>query len=542
MAVAFLTAAATTTATPTTSGGASDEHKVEITLPDAVIQLAPNATSGTDTVIIQTGDVSGKPPTVMESGPSGPIIKTGPLQPLGAGSGGIWLLPISVSQFPAGTTQNRYLNIEAGGTAKTLPITITNLGTTFSWTVLPLGGGYSWSSEAPLMMTVNMGPVPATNLVINSTLTDNTTGNRFAPAGLQACSKNESDCVPLTTLQPNKPMHLYLRPIGDTVPKPGKYEGSIQLVSSEGRSDAATLTVNVTSGFDKFLGVMVLVFGVIVSFVVTVLLRNAMIRGQLRQPAKVLSYGFEKLQGTMKTLIQGEDDSMTAKRIKNWLAELSEEKLEQRDYIPSKVPSIWSPIASPQIKPEYQAHLDRGGNALCVMDRVVSVGLKKVLEAQSDPRNSSCEDCRNAIITAWNNIDSISEQVGPIQNSRDLSEPLLTPMAAAQLILSHITEMKGKIAKAHHEQAEPPGPLTPVTLEHLRFEISMLNLASWLLVAVITSFVGSYIMVINHLDFGRPFDFFLAFIWGLGLPSAGAQLAQLTPSTVVTGIGVKLPG
>jgi hypothetical protein len=289
-----------------------------------------------------------------------------------------------------------------------------------------------------------------------------------------------------------------------------------------------------TSGYYKTLGVVVLVGGVLASFLVTVFLRNAMVIAQLRRPAAVLRDGFRRLQGTKNPPV--EDGSATAKEILLWLDALADKALEDKRYVPDKLaPSI----ASLQITPEYQAHLDKAGNALRVMDRVVFVGLKKVLETRSglDKTQSSYQKCLDATNTAWTKIDEISLQVDPER------EPSLTPETADQAMLLYITAMETEIAGARGggEQADSPGPLTPGTLEHLRFEISTLNLASWLLVAVLTSFVGSYAMVISHLDFGRPLDFVLAFLWGLGLPSVGAQLAQLTPSTIATGIGVTRP-
>jgi len=83
-------------------------------------------------------------------------------------------------------------------------------------------------------------------------------------------------------------------------------------------------------------------------------------------------------------------------------------------------------------------------------------------------------------------------------------------------------------------------PVRRTASQRMQFQIEVLSWATWAVAALITVLVGSYLLVIANLDFGRASDLWLCFFWGLGLPAAGSQLSQATPSSLAGSLGINL--
>jgi hypothetical protein len=47
-------------------------------------------------------------------------------------------------------------------------------------------------------------------------------------------------------------------------------------------------------------------------------------------------------------------------------------------------------------------------------------------------------------------------------------------------------------------------------------------------------------VVLSNLGFGLWTDYLMCFFWGFGLPTGATQLAQLTPGTIATSLGISL--
>jgi hypothetical protein len=74
----------------------------------------------------------------------------------------------------------------------------------------------------------------------------------------------------------------------------------------------------------------------------------------------------------------------------------------------------------------------------------------------------------------------------------------------------------------------------------MQVRIEMVSATAWILWAIISATVG-YLAAVNVAGFGVMADYLKAFLWGLGLQTAGTQLQTLTPTSIGSTIGVSIP-
>ena len=77
----------------------------------------------------------------------------------------------------------------------------------------------------------------------------------------------------------------------------------------------------------------------------------------------------------------------------------------------------------------------------------------------------------------------------------------------------------------------------PRTSGQISAEIRTLSGLAWVVFALFTTALGTYVLVLSNLGFGTCMDFLVCLFWGFGLPVGGAQLAQATTATASTALG-----
>jgi hypothetical protein len=93
------------------------------------------------------------------------------------------------------------------------------------------------------------------------------------------------------------------------------------------------------------------------------------------------------------------------------------------------------------------------------------------------------------------------------------------------------------VADAARATAEPTRP----PAEQLIVRLQTISAGVWLLFAIVTTVLGYVVVVAPVFGFGSSVDYAKAFLWGLGVQTAGQALQSLTPGTVTTAFGIQMP-
>jgi hypothetical protein len=505
---------------------------------DNAVALPPGDISGHGILNIRLArDLRGKTPQVEEFGAGTTVVKPPKATQIGEIAAGEWRIDLDISNLEKKVPVTRHLRVKVDDKFETADYTITNAYTDkFSWNVISLSSTVSWSQSQPITLMVTVGPVPATNLTANAVLTDDTTATTFGAADLDLCANRADICVPATAFLSNRTYRLFLRPKADAVPSPGKYVGSIELVASEDKSTASPVTVYVTNCAYKAWGIAVLALGVLLSLGITFGIRNQLARKQLLAPAVQLRVAFAALEArAQKLTCLGKAAELTLDRIGKWKAALTDASLEDKSF----VPAFYAPVMPATVVSQtYQQFLDNAGAWTAALTMIIDDGLDKLskMDTSAIQDATARKAAEGAIGAAWAAIDA---QAGP----KSAAAPAAPALDALAVVVGQQTgNAQTAVNKANGVEADADKPtVTPTETQRLRFEIAVLSLATWSVAALLTILVGSYVLVLSHLDFGRTNDFVMCLFWGLGLPTVGSQLAQATPASLASSLGVNLP-
>lgn len=397
---------------------------------------------------------------------------------------------------------------------------------TFSLALTPLGSQISWSDHNAIVASATVIGAPATALIANVVLTDESTARQLGNADFDACANVIGRCQIVTTLPANSTSRVYLRPRASDAPSPGKYAGSIQLIAKEGKSDSAPFTVDVTSLSYQIAGILLVAFGTVLSLLTTVCVRNRLARKQMLLAAAAIRRRIADIERDIPALKPPtEAATETAKTAGLVRAALSTEQLDKA----SLLPRLWSIDAeSIASSPNFKTRIDTGSAWALVLSHIVTLGFKPLVFLDDNKPAGTSQTAVDGIRTTWKTIDALARsKSGAFEQAPDLAGVDADIEAALKAARSLMSPIGGGVGRATEE-------------ERLNMQINLLSFAGWAIAAMLTIMVGSYVMVISHLDFGRPTDLWLCLFWGLGLPTV-TQLSQATPSTVAANVGVILP-
>jgi hypothetical protein len=423
--------------------------------------------------------------------------------------------------------------------------------------VAPLNSGFSWTEGQSIVTTVTVGPKPATNILVNAGLVDTATGAQFGGGDLVACQAVQADpkkpdCTPVTSLQPNTTQRVYIRPKSGMAPFPGKYTGTVQLTANEGKSDGAQFTINVTTGGYLALGVFMVALGTLLSMIVTVGVRNRMVRLQMIRSVEAVLSRLTIVELQLAGC-KGDKTPSTTITIGNVRTALSIGTLDAEGLLPRSYSVNAAGFADAA---DFKDRLDNAAAWVTVLGHVVNLGFAQLTHLAGQTASIAAaagiraatpgaaagagaaaalaagNNMTSAIAAAWQEIDALAEsKSGQFEPAPDLS-------ATDTQIAGYVASVTAVALTA----AGPigGGPSKAMDSERLNVQINVLSFASWALAALLTTLVGSYVMVLSHLDFGSPGDLWLCLFWGFGLPTV-TQLSQATPTSIAGSVGVTLP-
>lgn len=439
-----------------------------------------------------------------------------------------FLVTADVTGLPVNSSVPRYLMFALDGTATTLSYTLTNKAPVpFSWTVKPPPSSLSIHPGDPIPIGIAVGQVPATGVtLLQSSLLEKSRKSLLSPDGLRLCPEPNRACdgMPLT-LPANSPMQLWM--YGAT--GVGQYDGSVTVASQEKpEGDSFSLTIYSSRWQYQVAGIGSILFGVVLVWLVGVYGRNRLNRAQLLLPASALRIRLENLLKACEHLVIGEAPNV-AKKASDLEKSLSADKLTSDGLVPQKVPAPWNAAAQSESQVErYRQLLQSTSEWLSVLEAITYEGIEK---AESKGTDGGLTDVQvKAIEGAIKEIDRIA--IGT-------TAPSLT--GVQQGIAELLQKLDGALAPG--ASARPLRAFVPLqkTPERLSVEITRISAMSWLFLGLASTALGSFVLVLSNPAFGAVSDYVLCFLWGVGIPIGGQQLAQATGATVATTLGITSP-
>lgn len=453
-----------------------------------------------------------------------------PGQPNRQSGGLVWFVTTSVTAIPVNTTSVRYLTARYGGYAQVLSYTLSNKPAgVFAWKVKPPAEKRRWHANDVLRFTIDVGPVPATDVrLLNGSFLNSETlsglNDRFI-----LCVDEVTPCPASSiVLAANKSFDLLIKKEGDGTIEPGQYSGTFTVVAAEAPSgDSFPATFYVSDTLRKVIGAVLIVLGIVLSFIVgTWTQRQAEKNARLR-PAALLKEEAERLLGGFSDLTATGFPNVR-KALGAVITGVSRKSLQTRGFLGSVIPPLKGADASAQAAQNYEAYLDGLSKQLTALAVILQAGNRAVAMWSEHMDQST----RPLLDTAQTALDNLAI-AGFIPDTDKLS-------ADAENVL---VTLRGSLNKAFNLQDDPTaGPALAVgySSQRIAFETEALNLVGWLVFGILSLAVGGYLLIIANLGFGQMKDLLYCLLWGFGVPAAGEKLATINGGTIAQGFGLTM--
>lgn len=313
--------------------------------------------------------------------------------------------------------------------------------------------------------------------------------SRRTPLQLSFCLA-ETPNGPCTrpSIEANAHKPLWLVPTGSA--EAGSYKGNVRIVADSGLGAEKPLTISVTGNEWRLWGLIALVAGVLLSFLLAVWMPHLRRRDLAIHPFALLA---ERLRRAEARLGPGEAPASRA-RASEIRAELTPARLEQLGLVPGRWPSPTAPA-------------DPGEELKRLFDSV---------QAQV----AAIEMLAAAIVRA------------PDEDTRQALDALAAADDFPEDLEARIDAVRGlrSFADGATRAAEIPTPAELVAREETR------NLLFWFVSAVVSVLVGYALLVDADPTFGGWTKVVGAFLWGLGVSTTGTKLAEMPQGNIRTAL------
>ena len=438
----------------------------------------------------------------------------------------IWLLVGKVAGLPRDSRQTRYLRVSFAGTARVLDYTLTNRSdASFSWMVTGPTGLQHLGPREPVALSVVVGAIPATDVTLRrEDMLEATGRTHWARGDLEMCRTRDRVCQPPGTLAANSTATLFIR-ARSRPDSFGHFAGTVMLAAAEKPAgDAVPLELSFTSTRRQAAGPVVIALGVILAWSVTGWGKARFSRDQLLLPAALYQEQFKALQSELEHLpvmIERGSYARTTGLLSQLIGGLSEASLVLAGYVPA---IAWAAYAGSAPDPaKYKAFLDGNGQWLAVLRQIVQSGFPAVARHYvAGPPSNTAQI--NAAIAA---VDRFAVPGPP---------PALADVTGA------IAAADATLAGGGTRSVGARGAAASTASRAMIVRMENLSTWAWLVTALVTVAIGSYVVVLSDLGFGSPTDFLKCALWGFGLPIGAAQLGQLTAASASTNFGINVAG
>ena len=505
----------------------------KLSFANPTVNIGSAAQDGSGEIILRSDTAQTQPPVIEDS----PALPNPPAATVtfeaikdDATSANTWRYKVRVLGLsPANTVQQHYAKI----LGQFLPYFVTNQPAgSFAWTISRLPDPWvastsGWSSDDRTCtgFTVTPKDSPATGLKLAaSTLVEQSTKESIPVTDLRLC-RGSGNCTQSTTgpidLPANTPSDLSLCTVHALH---GNFRGVVVLASLQ-KPDGDTILQNASfsSTIIKIIGLILILLGVAVAWLVKVFLRGRMDRDQSLQPVTLMRSQLLRMQQTLSNLrtpyASTPVNLNTA--VTTLLTELSTPVLDQANLLPSAFPN---PFGSNFDPAALKAYLEARNKTIQLLAVLVDEG---VCRAQAEDNG--------AIVPAP--VAQVNAAITLIDNIW-----LAIPQPAADQALQQVRQIVAGLHTTIVGVALAPaiaGPVPAVRgdFEVLRLEIQTISIAVWLIYALLTALSGFAVLVLGNAGFGVPLDLVFAFFWGFGLPTT---IQSLTPGSSAAALNISV--
>jgi hypothetical protein len=362
--------------------------------------------------------------------------------------------------------------------------------------------------------------VPATRLrVVQATLQDGTTHAQLSPQDLKLCVSGR--CRESVDLQRGTATRVELA-VDPAFDAKGTFAGTVFLASDESSTSlpAFDLTVLSTTRWAQAAGAALILLGILVSLLVTVLLRHRALRLQALLPATRLRDEVRRLQKEVADaagLAEARFPQMGS-RLERILRNLEEGNLEARGYVPGRFAAAVSPAQD--VGADYREFLKKTADEVTVVRLVMARGIRPVAERWPLHRRPEIKRALEALDAVGGQAETVDSAAGEVKRIVD--------------------QLAQELGESRPETAMDGSVVGP-TVQEVRVALQQTNASLWLAWALVTWVAGIVAMVATNYAFGAGLDYYKCFLWGLGIQAAGNQLQQLTPTSVASAFSISLP-
>ena len=416
-----------------------------------------------------------------------------------------WSADLAIAgNVPPGKTIARDAQLAVGDAMRRFSYEISSKSTPLTWTLnAPVNAVSLTGENATLRFSVSATGEGETTTarITRSTIRD--ANNRVAP--ISALSLADS------RVTIGAPSTLDLKIDGSNIP-PGSYTGNLEL-SLDGAAEAKPfdLAIASSSRWARIIGFFCVFAGIVIATLLIGMLRNyAAYLGALLPASRMTDTLVRERDRLVKAVGEG-----VAIETEGWIAELiaklRSKELRAQGYLPGRIPAAFG-VAGVDAQ-GYTAYLKSQGDEVAKVAYLIESGfllVTKFTKVSAD------------VTAAYAALDKLA--IKPRSDVETKTDDIIKGL-----------------------QAPPKAPIdlsgesaATISTEQILLRTDFVNGVAWLLFAVIATVVG-YLAAVNVNGFGVTADFIKAFLWGLGLQTAGTALQAMTPSSVATGIGITIP-
>jgi hypothetical protein len=358
--------------------------------------------------------------------------------------------------------------------------------------------------------------------VIHSTLQEETTGALLSADALRLCAPEGAACTTPVDVEGGAARRVALV-VDPGFTHHGTFRGTVRIAAA-GPAAAQTfeLTVLSSSWRSRLLGAAAIALGILVSLLITVVLRQHAARAALLLPAVRVMDEIRRIETALVAAesATGREAHGAHRRLDDLSRRLSPVELESRGYIPPRIRPAFAIESTETAYREYLAGIAANVAALDVVVRDGFGGLAARWPAGSQPQYEA----------AFRELDELAATVLTVEEATTGVAEVLARLAQA---------LAPPGARA---APQAPAPARPLTRERVLVQLQTVSLALWGLWGALTLVVGIVALIATNYAFGVGTDYYRCFLWGLGVQIAGQQLEQLSPRTIATRFDIALPG
>ena len=378
-------------------------------------------------------------------------------------------------------SQSIALAVSLGKVERSVEITVTNLSTppTGASLTVAVPVDLRWSADKPIGLVLSAQGAAAPGVVLAAGPFVETQSKRSAPIDLCLRTAPQGQCVDDISIAANRPLNLFLASRSQADLEPGAYTGTLRFLAGNGLKADQTIQLEVTSDWWRRAGMIALVLGTVLSFLLSVLFPYWRDREFALRPFVILKDRLDAARESRRKLATPNLDGLSAKIERT----LTPKWLVAQGLIGRRLPSFAGPPDVTALK----AHLDAQAKWSVTIERLTSAALSRP--------------------DVLDKIDAIA--VAPDLTPENVDAKINAAIGAPNL--RRLQEESGSL-----------------TLADIAFREDVRNGIAWILSSLLSVALGYVILIDNDPSFGGWTDLAGALLWALGLSVAGGKIAEVT--------------